>query len=669
MMQYDVEVIKGILRVRWRRMVVFTRISPMARDQSATKTMERHWSCPVTDAPKVVEWADSIGATVAPSVRSYAESLWERELDAAALASSAQAPYGKFPTVRGLTSKPYGTQTVVPLMMDRCWTQYPDQKSRHRALLVADDPGLGKTLEALMSLRVEGLESARAVIVCPSGLTDNWMHEIGEGFESGTFTPWVATSETPSSVPDGVDTVVVGWAVLVHWAETLAAWAPDALVLDEGQFAKAGAQRVRKTKTRVAKRDKDGRLIRDPQGNVISAVVTEEKVTGGSAQSTGATILGKAVAKKGGLILVLTGTPIVNRPVELWPLVEIMGVMYVFGGGPSFKERYCGPKTVSRGRGKTPVRTYLGASNLTELNTRLVASGHYVRRTKQTLVEQGVLKKKYVDGAYIYDPGASPSPWVISATSEEMQAYQAAKRGVQSFFLELAQEEAAKARIPLSGPRLQEVVRTGAARHLREINNLRKAAAAIKVPYVIERARELNARGERVVIAAHLRDVVDAYAKAFSGLKIQGGMSVKDVERAKHLFNTSTVEEHPVIVLSVEAGKTGHTLCKQAMSGVGPSCAHMILAEQIWVPGDEIQTQDRIWRIGQEREVYVSNALLGGSIDGHIYATRQEKAAHMRESLGGTPPPATAQEEKKAERDGAGRIAWELVSEGLREAS
>lgn len=633
---------------------------PIATSKQISGAQGAWWTAPASDAEAAIKWATANGVLVEPEVLRYAETAWATEADALALSTAETLPFNTHtPKIMGLLSDLLPAQEVAVVASTRCRITLPGHPTSHRALIVADDPGLGKTLEALAMLRVEGGEARRALVVCPTSLTSNWVAETALHFTDGTFTPWVATTTSPSLPPEGTDLVVIGWEILGAWAETLTAWGPDALVADEGHYGKAGRTRTRNVTE--SKKGADGRPERDEFGNLtlIKSVVKE----GGSQRADAFLDLGAAVAKSGGFTLALTGTPIVNRPVEMEPLIDFAGFLEVFGGSTAFKRRFCDPKTISTSSG---VRTlYNGASNLLELNRRLAASGHYLRRTKEVLVNAGLLQRKYVDGVYIFDSETRPNPWILHGTPAQMSTYRKVEGELAEFFAARA-HELSGGRPFLSEPQMakaQKRIMGEGHKYLKKIAQLRHAAAVIKVPLILEKVRAVVDSGEKVVIAAHHKDVVDAYADAFTGLKIQGGMGAKKIEAAKALFNETTVDENPVLVLSVEAGKTGHTLCKQALNGVGPSCAYMVFAEQVWTPGDEIQAQDRIWRIGQEREVRIINALLSDSIDMMMFGQRLKKRRVVNSVLNAAPEDVFSA--SKAESQGAGIIAWTLAQQGL----
>lgn len=675
----DVEFRKGLIALDTVAgdHVGFTRAVPLSTRRKLRGTS--WWEAPASDAPAVVAWADTKHLTVAQDVRSYASHLWQVESRNMARATATAAP-GPLPAVRGLSTSLLATQQVIVAASLDAWFEPPGDGNaeRHRAIILADDQGLGKTLTALAVLRTQGGEAHRAVIVCPSSLTENWHGEAREHFEPGTFSTWTATSRTPHPIPDDVDTVVIGWDILLDWKDSLIAWGPDAVIADEGHYAKSGKQTKRKETT--AKLDEHGNTVyrggkavmepvmieaKGPGGKPIIGAdghpKMEQKVTvlSGSGRAQAILDIGKAVAKTHGLIMPMTGTPIVNRPLELLALIQFSGIEKLFLSSLGFKDRYCGPTWKKIGDGRS-TKDYSGASNLLELNTRLLTSGVYYRRTKQVLVDQGLLKKKYVDKVYAYDYGAKPQPWMIRLNDDERAEYMSAYDETKGFFVARAREIAAEKRMGMDTQVVQRKVAAEGAKHLKLITELRQTVARLKVPYVSAQVQLLIDRGEKVVIAAHHKEAVTAYAETFGGLRIQGGMGAKAIEEAKALFNGTPVSEYPVMVLSVEAGKTGHTLCKQTLEGAGPACAFMIFAEQVWTPGDEAQTQDRIWRIGQDREVRISNALAVDTIDESMYWQRQRKR-YVFNAVIDSIDQQTLEASASDEKQGAGRLAQELV--------
>ena len=111
---------------------------------------------------------------------------------------------------------------------------------------------------------------------------------------------------------------------------------------------------------------------------------------------------------------------------------------------------------------------------------------------------------------------------------------------------------------------------------------------------------------------------MDEIANRHGGLKIQGGMSVEAVEAAKRRFQDEPVEEAPVIVLSIQAAKTGHTLT---------AAQDILFVEQPWTPADVDQTYSRLHRSGQQGSVTATYMLASNTVDQDIYDLIEAKRA------------------------------------------
>ena len=93
-------------------------------------------------------------------------------------------------------------------------------------------------------------------------------------------------------------------------------------------------------------------------------------------------------------------------------------------------------------------------------------------------------------------------------------------------------------------------------------------------------------------------------------------MDVNDVEDAKHKFQTLPCDQAPVIVLSIQAAKTGHTLT---------ASQEVLFVELPWTPADVDQTYSRCHRLGQLGSVTSTYMMTSGTIDEDIYALIEQK--------------------------------------------
>jgi len=165
-----------------------------------------------------------------------------------------------------------------------------------RRTFLADEQGLGKTIEALAALEAAG--AYPAIVVCPASLKLNWLREIGRWLPGRTAQALSGTGAGSGRA----DITVVNYDIVAARLDELTAMAPAALVLDESHYCKNAAAK----RTQAVQR--------------LSAEVPAD-----------------------GLVFALTGTPVMNRPAELISQLRILGRLADFGSGVKFGERFRGP--------------------------------------------------------------------------------------------------------------------------------------------------------------------------------------------------------------------------------------------------------------------------------------------------------------------------------------
>jgi len=202
-------------------------------------------------------------------------------------------------------------------------TPYPFQTAgvdyilQTRRCLVADQMGLGKSFTSLAAVHVAG--AFPCLIVCPASLKLTWVREVRRRLSGHSVCTDTGT----------VDVTITNYERL-HKLE----WRPwRALICDEAHMlANAKAQRTQ----RILK------LSHYPSLD---------------------------------LVLLLTGTPIVNRPLDLASLLDILGRLHDYGGLWGFARQFCDPRPSTWGWDLS------GSANLAGLNSRLRKTC-LLRRTK-----------------------------------------------------------------------------------------------------------------------------------------------------------------------------------------------------------------------------------------------------------------------------------------------
>ena len=178
--------------------------------------------------------------------------------------------------------------------------------SQRRAFL-ADEQGLGKTIEALATLEADG--AYPAVVVCPASLKLNWRRELERWLPTRTVRALAGTGARADAEHAGgadggspADITLVNYDIVGARLQELSALEPRALVLDESHYCKNATAKRTQAVARLA-----------------------------------------AQVPADGIVLALTGTPVVNRPAELISQLRILGRLSDFGSGVKFGERFRGP--------------------------------------------------------------------------------------------------------------------------------------------------------------------------------------------------------------------------------------------------------------------------------------------------------------------------------------
>jgi SWI/SNF-related matrix-associated actin-dependent regulator of chromatin subfamily A-like protein 1 len=172
---------------------------------------------------------------------------------------------------------------------------------RARRTFLADEQGLGKTVEALAT--VEADDAYPTVVVCPASLKLNWEREIGRWLPHRT----VAIIHGRAPVPPTAEITILNYEIVASHRETLARMRPRALVVDESH------------------------LCKNPQAKRTQAVRR----------------LAEGVAPDG-LRLALTGTPVLNHAEELISQLRVIGRLEDFGSGARFSRQFRGQLSEER---------------------------------------------------------------------------------------------------------------------------------------------------------------------------------------------------------------------------------------------------------------------------------------------------------------------------------
>jgi len=449
--------------------------------------------------------------------------------------------------------------------------------------LIADEMGLGKTIQALGLINLKGYKNI--LIIVPASLRLNWLREAQKWLTDKALTfALVDSNEVDVST---ANIVIVNYdRVKNHVFDSLMARQWDLIVIDECHKVKnPEAQRTRRVL---------GYYDRKAKGSVPG-------------------LISKATNK-----LMLTGTPILNRTVELQPIAGAIAPK-MFGNFFAFAKRYCSAFQTKYGW------DFTGASNLDELQTRLRAS-IMVRRLKVDVLKELPPKTRSVillsQNGLANDVKAEQlefSEWEgnldeahadaeLALASGDVEAYSAAVARLDSH-IKIAFSE------------------MSAARH---------RLAVAKVPAVIEHCDEVLEGGvDKLVIFAHHHDVISALTEHYgaSAVVLTGENTPEDRQSAVDRFQSDPRVK--VFIGSIQAAGVGITLT---------AASHVVFAELDWVPGNVTQAEDRCHRIGQHDNVTIQHLVVDGSLDAklaHILVWKQYIIEQALDTQRALPTPAT----------------------------
>ncbi len=474
---------------------------------------KKHWTAPITIG--VLELADKYKFDVEDSVREKIIELTKKSTELLVQSTSTDAEIS-IPTLNG-TLMPYQKAGVAYAgSVGRC--------------LIADQMGLGKTVEAIASL--EYRDAFPAIIVCPASLKENWKREINKWLPHRSVNILSGKGNIAN-----VDVNIVNYDIIGRFVEPIMHLKPMGLVLDESHYVKTS-----KTKRTEAVRD---------------------------------------IAKKvpqSGTVLLLSGTPVTNRPEELVSQLEILGMLSRFGGKWAFLKRYT--NAYHNGFGWDTK----GASNLNELNMKL-RQNCYIRRTKDEVLKELPAKTRNVVH--------------VEPSGKGYAEYRKAEGDLLAFLAE-------------NGYRASDT-----AEHLRRTTVLKRLAADAKMESVIEWIDSfLESCDRKLVVFAHNVAIVDYLAGKYGNLRVSGQDSMEDRQHAVDSFQKDPKAR--VIVLNLQAGGVGLTLT---------AGSDVCFVQQGWTPGEHDQAEDRCHRIGQENSVQVWYLIGVNTIDEDIYDLIDAKRA------------------------------------------
>lgn len=451
--------------------------------------------------------------------------------------------------------------------------------------LEADPMGAGKTV--ICSVAANKMKAKRVLIICLASIKANWRREWK------AWNKMAASGEQTVAVASGsfwpnTDVVIVNYDILDRFRTQIK--------MEKVEFIHGGKKRTKW----VPVLDDDGTPVIQRVGQIDSVewdlVIIDEchKIKGRRADRTvavvGVSSYGKQLqtpisAKRR---IAMSGTPIVNRPAEIWPAAfwlwpESFPNFHMFG------MRYCAGKR--SGWGKT--WNFDGSSNAEELNIRLRLLGMISRPKSITHSEVPPKVRKIIEyGIDGFSKLVSEERTLVEEFEKDLVELRAAALVARLFGEEDAWREAMKGLKERCDLKNKGVLRAA-----------RVSVTRAALPQIIEYIKdELNERDKVAVFCWH-REIADALQAAFPGsAKISGDVATEDRQPQIDRFQNDA--SCKVFVGTIASCGTGITITATSL---------ILFVEICDVPGEVMQAEDRAHRQGQKATLEIRYLVPEGS--------------------------------------------------------
>ena len=397
---------------------------------------------------------------------------------------------------------------------------------RRRSIL-ADDMGLGKTRQSVIAM-TEAEPTGPWLVVCPASVKHNWVRELDLAL--GAAESWVVGSDPPPR-PGFTGWVVVNYDLLKRDIDALLEHPFTGIVFDEGHYLKNHrAQRSRLARRLVVDRDIDP------------------------------------------VVHVLTGTPLTNRPRDLFPLLQLVG--HALGHSfLAFAKRYCDGHKNDYGYWVTA-----GASNIAELSVQL--QGIMLRRNKDEVLDLPEKQRTWIE------------------VDVDAEVRQRLNEAVGRF---------------LSGERDGRGRRLGIAM----FSGARRRLAVAKVPQTLDYVSGAVDQGEKVLVFSCFTHATRRFARALGEVAVTITGEVPTARRQAIVDRFQNDDSIRVLIGQIHAAGVGINLT---------AARQVVFNDLDWVPANHWQAEDRTHRIGQTGTVNVTYMVARDTLEEFIRAILETKA-------------------------------------------
>lgn len=417
-----------------------------------------------------------------------------------------------------------------------------------KRIFIGDEPGLGKTLQSIGI--VDTADAYPCLVICPSSLKINWQRE----FEK--FTDKQA--------------LVLDNATRTTWPYLLQMRMHHVAIVNYESLRKYFVWDIRDGKRTFRLKD----VVFCPQIRMFRSVIIDEshRVKDPASQQS---IFTKGICHDKDYVIMLSGTPVVNRPEDLLAQLSIMNRLADFGGRSQF------------------LADFGDGNNLARLSDMLY-SRCMIRREKAKVLTQ--LPAKTRCDLYVDISNRDEYDLAANDLAEYLRTYKECNDW--------------------------EIRRKMRMQALVQFMTLRSIAAMGKVKQAIDFVRVFLESGKPLILFCSLHDIVDQIHKAFpKAVTVTGRDSMTSKQAAVDAFQQGRAQ---LIICSIKAAGVGLTLT---------ASSNVAFVELPWTYADCCQCEDRAHRIGQKDNVTCYYLLGRGTIDHTLYNIIHRKKSIANEIM------------------------------------
>lgn len=418
--------------------------------------------------------------------------------------------------------------------------------SPYKGVILADEMGLGKTVMLYTYINNFMLgKRKKTLIVCPSTLRNMWLEVLHDSLRSGLTADVWTLRHRPHP---GVNVELITYDSVHHRLSSMLSRRYNCIIFDEAH----------KLRNPESKRSRACRMLR---------------------------VMDK--------IIFATGTPIINRPLELFSMLEMGEAHWLDGGWDVFAHKYTDGYFDGMGW------KFTHAKNEDEL-AYMLRAGRMVRRRKADVLQELPDKIRQVVSLGARDPKT------MSLLAKETKLFTQIFDASDGDF-----EKALKVLRAPSKEQAAEDAHKALATVRQELAMAKIGVAVTFIKDALASSDKILVFTQHVAVQTALREHADlAYRSVF----IDGSVSPK--ERHIRLGSFRHDPKVKILFLSLQVGGEGLTLTESD---------HVIFVELPWTPAELAQAEDRCHRYGQKNTVLSQYLVYDNSLDASILRTLHGK--------------------------------------------